>query len=756
MVIISIDLKFVLILKVNLLILVSLLSMGLNAQDTTLVQQKDKKIALVLSGGSAHGLAHIGVIKYLEEIGIQPDIITGTSMGAVIGGLYAMGYTSDQLEEIASSRDWDMIMSNKTPLNEIAPIEKPFHERIPLSLYWKNDSFKLPAGIIRGQRLDIMLSSLFIGSYSVNNFDELFIPFRCVAVDLEDGSVDVFGNGYLADAIRASMAIPSVFPPKEINGTLYVDGGLIRNFPVAEAKDLGADIVIGVYVGSMKTNRNDLISIVDILEQSAFMGSMLDSEVQSENLDVLIKPRVKKMGKFDFYNWESFVEKGYQAAELHHEELQKIKGQKLNPTFRICEDDCLTADSITIDQIYISNQNKIVKRLIEQKLRGLSEEKICITDLEKSLALIYGTKNFSKTSYSFEIVDSTIQLNLYADEVDPYNIGLSLNRFKRYNSAVILNAEARNKLGRLSNVRVDARISENAGLQFQYYNRLASAPTYLFRFYSKIEAFRLPFINNDVVDRLYGYRDGDVAFEIIKEWRNSHLFGLGYKYEFDRIKADIFKANDIKRLTTRRQSLFASIAFNDLNKQTYADNGTKARLDLSYVFNVKVKRENQSAETSFLNYTNADKYFKLDFSIDQYISLSHRFCIELGLRARTIGEGAFLDHFRIGGTFQEKNQTYGFIGLEDAELLISDHISIKGGLRYYYNDLLYITPTIQYMYGEDMLSYAYERDKYVSMLGMGLQFGVDSPIGPVSFDVGYTNLTDEINLNLGIGFRHIY
>lgn len=715
----------------------------------------DKKVALVLSGGSAHGLAHIGVIRYLEEIGLKPDYITGTSMGAVVGGLYALGYNADQIERIAADQDWDLIMSNKIPLDEIAPVEKSNHERIPLSLYWKNDKFKLPAGIIRGQRLDIKLSRLFAGAHGISDFDELPIPFRCVAIDLEDGSIDVFNSGFIGDAIRASMAIPSVFPPKELNGRIYVDGGLIRNFPVSEAHDLGADIVIGVYVGGVKMNRDNLNSIFDILEQSAFMGGMLDSDLQSKNLDILISPRVKKMGKFDFDNYKTFVDRGYQAAMSQEAELKALaEARRYKAT--VLSTVLTKTDSIVIDNIEIGNSNPTVRKLISQKIKKIEGERIAVQDLESSLALIYGTKNFSKTSYTFTRVDTSLSLKLIADNAEPYNIGISLNRFERYGSALILNAEARNVFGRLSNLRLDTRISEKSGIQLQYYQRIAAAPKYLFRVYGKLENFELPFINSDVLDRLYNYRDINLSAEILKEWRNNSMFGLGYRFKFDRLKPEIFKANDLKKYSTSRSMVYLSYGYNNADKQSFATRGTVINTEVAHVFGLNTVRQVQTENSDFLPFTEPQNYWRADFNGEQYFGLTHQLVIELKSSGRLSTANSFLDHYRMGGPMQFKAYTFGFMGLEESELIVGDHIALRAGLRFLLSDWLYISPTVQYLYGEDYLANAFERDDRVSVLGLGFAFGIDSPIGPVYLDLGYTNFTGELNVNLGIGFRHIY
>jgi len=203
------------------------------------------KIGLVLSGGGAKGLAHIGVIRAMEKAGLTPDYITGTSMGSIVGALYAIGYTADDIEDIVRDVDWDAILSNEIPLNQITYEEKSYYGRYIAELPVKGIKVGLPRGLIEGQKLSERLSRITRPAHDIENFHNLPIPFACVATDIATGEPVVLNHGSLPEALRASMAIPTFFTPVEIDSNLYVDGGVVRNFPVQEAKSMGADIVIG-------------------------------------------------------------------------------------------------------------------------------------------------------------------------------------------------------------------------------------------------------------------------------------------------------------------------------------------------------------------------------------------------------------------------------------------------------------------------------------------------------------------------------
>ena len=212
------------------------------------------KIGLTLSGGGAKGLAHIGILKAIDSAGLKIDYITGTSMGAVLGALYAAGYSGKEIEKICKDMDWDALLSNQIPLHSLSMEEKNQYSRFALDLPFINNKIKLTTGLIQGQELSIRLSELFFHVYNTRDFNDLHIPFKCMATDLETGNLVVLDSGNLVTALRASMAIPSIFTAVNIGDKRLVDGGLVRNFPVKNVKQMGADITIGSNVsGGLST-----------------------------------------------------------------------------------------------------------------------------------------------------------------------------------------------------------------------------------------------------------------------------------------------------------------------------------------------------------------------------------------------------------------------------------------------------------------------------------------------------------------------
>jgi len=712
------------------------------------------KVGLVLSGGSAHGLAHIGVLKYLDKAGIKVDYITGTSMGAVIGALHAIGYDADEIEIIAEKMEWELLMSNHSPLNEVSPAEKSFHDKIPLSLLWNHSSFKFPLGLIQGQKLDVLISSIFSPAYFIDDFNDLPIPYKCVAVDLEDGSVKVFDSGYLGDAVRASMAIPSVFPPKELNDRIYVDGGLLRNFPVQENKAMGSDVIIGVYVGSKKEKRDKLNSLFEVLKQSASMASLLDYESQSKMVDILIEPDVKEFGTFDFSKPKKYINQGYIAAEEQEKALKSLADSlsQFKPELKKLK--LLRPEFIEIDEIKSNEKDPVFQKMIKNRLK-FQEGRVLLDEIEHSISLIYGSKNYSKASYSFFKTDKAFGVDIDTKEVNPYTVGLGINRFKQYNTSFILSGEARNVFGKASRVRVDARLSENPGLQFNYLLRFPTAPSFFANLNGTYDRHNLPFYSGKIVDRLYKNTEIKIGLSLNKEWKNSHLFSLGYNHYFEFFKPKVFKSNDIKKYRTIQDEIYLRLNYNSLDRLIFATEGILLNIRLSGFFNNRLKRTNQSEEANFLPFEEDKHFVSSDVNFAYYIKSSNLLCHEFLIKSRISTGESFTRNYKIGGPLQEKDNVYGFLGLDDSELIAGDHLSFRYGLRFQIKSALYIIPAIQYFNGDNYLSYAFNEDVKISFLSYGIIFGFNTPIGPLVLDIGYADKTDRMVVNFGIGYRHI-
>ncbi len=281
------------------------------------------KIGLVLSGGGAKGFAHVGTLKLIDSLGIHIDYIAGTSMGGIIGALYSIGYSGEEIENIIRKIDWDRIFSDRADRERIPILEKDQDNKYQLKLEVENFSPKAPGGLVAGQEIMKIFSRYTNPVSTIDDFDKFKIPFRCVAVDLPSGKEIVLDSGYLALAMRATMSIPTVFSPVEYGDYLLIDGGISNNLPVDVARNMGAEFVIAVNVGHPQPKKEEINTVLDVTVQTMFIPGL---EKETENLadaEILISPDILDYGTGDFVQNDilGIIEKGNIAADENRDKL---------------------------------------------------------------------------------------------------------------------------------------------------------------------------------------------------------------------------------------------------------------------------------------------------------------------------------------------------------------------------------------------------------------------------------------------------
>ena len=445
------------------------------------------KVGLVLSGGAARGLAHIGVLNALEEQGIRIDAIAGTSMGAVVGGLYASGYKIDELEKLALSIDWKEALSD-APEREDVPFRRKQDDRdflVKQKLSFRDDgSLGLPLGVIQGQNLALLLESLLAHSSDIRDFDKLPIPFRAVATDIVNGEKVVFRKGHLPQVIRASMSIPAVFAPVEINGQLLVDGGMVDNIPVDVAREMGVDIVIVVDIGTPLRGRKELNTVFDILNQSITLMTRSNSEVQLASLkpdDILIQPALASYGTTDFGRSADIINAGYRATQILE---KRLAGLRQTPDATLAAARTGEERTPVITAIKIENDSKIGDSVIRYYIRQPVGEPLDLGRLQRDMGTLYGLDYFDQVQYRVVHKGQEHTLVISArgkrSGTDYLRLGLNLSDDMRGDSAFNLGASYRmngiNTLGAEWLTRV--QIGDKQELYSEFYQPLDAGSRY--------------------------------------------------------------------------------------------------------------------------------------------------------------------------------------------------------------------------------------------------------------------------------------
>ena len=364
--------------------------------------QNRPKVGLVLEGGGAKGLAHIGVIQWLEKNRIPIDFIGGTSMGGLVAGLYATGKTGADLEEFAMGLDWNAVLAGRVPYRDLIYRRKEDQRTYPTLLeFGFRDGFSLPSGMDSGQNVGLLFDEISLPYNGLKSFDELPIPFRCVATEITKGSAKVFDHGSLSEALRSTMAIPGVFSPVHRDGSVYVDGGLLDNLPVDVVRKMGADIVIGVHLESAAYNPRDISSPVGTLGRAINIVVAVNELRSREKADILIMIPTADIGTLDFQKAEEVIPRGVTAPEPKAPLLKRFSVSEAEYAAWRKGVDARRVKTIPQPQfLEVTGTRPEVAESIREELEPLLNHPIDTKVLDKELIRISGIGRFQMLDYS--------------------------------------------------------------------------------------------------------------------------------------------------------------------------------------------------------------------------------------------------------------------------------------------------------------------------------------------------------------------
>ncbi|MBN1327037.1 MAG: patatin-like phospholipase family protein, partial [Candidatus Cloacimonetes bacterium] len=470
------------------------------------------KIGLALSGGGARGLAHIGVLKVLDEQNIKIDCLSGTSIGAIIGGLYAMGYSAVEIEEMILAFNWREILDDRVErvdLHISMKRWKPYAKHF----FSLNNNFipELPQGIFGGHRL---LNKLFYLTYPVahiTNFDDLKIPFSCTATNVLTGELKVFTQGSLLEAIKSSITLPTLFEPFEYNGELYIDGGINANFPVEIVTSMGAEFVIGSQTNSGLKKSEELVNLIDVLDQTVGFGISRNVDISTELCDLLIKPDLDDIDILDFDQIKIIIERGEIAARMALENFGGLpsgdRGQK--------EINYLD-QSVKINNIKIKGNQYLSSSKIKEYLELKNGTYYNRDDIYQAVNKVFNSDLFSYVYPVLSELDDDYTLTVKVKEKNRKHVALSFtyNNNNEFVSGVTL--DCNNYLQRNSKLLFNLKLGNETEVNLDYVKNFGKNWGIYFRLFPYFKEFRL-----------YSYNEDHEKMKSVKSREAGGTLGLG-------------------------------------------------------------------------------------------------------------------------------------------------------------------------------------------------------------------------------------
>lgn len=736
----------------NRLLLIVLLVMPLLAA----AQKTRPKIGLTLSGGGAKGLSHIGVLKAIDSAGLKIDVVTGTSMGSIMGALYASGYSGKQIEEIARTIDWSTIFSNRPPIDMINMNEKREYANYALEIPFEKGKAKFFSGFIEGEEIWLRFGELFYPVHTIRDFSKLPIPFACVATDAATGRAVILKDGDLVKAVRSSMAIPSVFTAVPHNGTILIDGGVVLNFPVRDAKAMGADYVIGVNLSQGLLPADKLLTPVDMLYQIGFYKDADDFEREVKACDLLIEPKLGEFTAASFGSSDSLLMIGNETGKKFYPAFKRLADslRALYPDAVPAKNRLPRSESIILDGFELDGLTHTTQKDFEGKLGLRTGLTYSAAELTKAVRRAFGSGNYRRIAFFVmprEPGHAVLRCEIVENPATHVKIGLHFNTYS--NVALITTLSTRNKLINRSKTYVKLNWSTNPRILLRHdqaFGRQQRWGTMLSAYY---EQFRFPIYEDFEQAYEYTSKYGSLDLRLYKLMGTTSLAGVGVSREQVRISPKI-TSDIVFNGNLDYWNAFFYFQRNSLDAKVFPRSGGYVDFQAGLIFNQKVDFVFESDDNTLYSDSlglpfNAYQQIRLKmgryFPVSPRLSLIGQFNNGINLNYKEY----YFNYFAVGGLNDFIRNQIPFAGISENQVLTGSISSLLAGVQYepVSNLLFTFRANVGYY---DYIS----RDPkdWGVLSGYALSGGYRSPIGPIEISLLYGDQSKTFLGYVNVGF----
>lgn len=707
-----------------------------------------KKVGIVLSGGGAKGVAHIGVLKVLEEAGIPIDYISGTSMGAIVGGLYAVGYDARTLDSLVRVQNWPFLLGDKVYRDNL-----PFYEKEALEKYLVSFSFSpatgfsVPAGFVKGNNIYNLFSDLTIGYHDSISFKELPIPFACVSANMVNGENVVMDSGNLPLAMRASMAIPGAFAPVVIDSMVLVDGGISNNFPVDVAKDMGADITIGVDLSTGLKDMQGLNNLMGIVDQlTSFMG-MRNYNKNRELVDLYLNPDLKGYSAASFTKEaiDTMILRGERIARANWDKIMELKKSigldscenkavRLKPKFE-------SKDSLLIGKIRVKGMRPQDEKWLRRQLRIREYSKVSLNELHRSISFLYGTGAFTLVNYSLEGKEPyELTLSVKEKPGSSFNFGFRFDSEEM--ASILLNTTLSHRAWRGSKLGLTGRLSKNPYVELDYsfgstfLRKLGLS--YMFRY----NDLNLYYRGNKVDNLTFSYHKGELNLSDL--YLRNFKFQIGLRYEYFKFKSALYDLVYVEdKLPSKGLlSYFISAHYDTYDRRYFPNKG------------ISFKAEYALHTDNMLTYDDGSPFSALAVDFQPLVRFSKRVYLLPALYGRIlIGNDVAATYQNcMGGEVPGRylNQQLPFHGIHKLEVFDNTLLVGRLGMRLRLWTRHYLT--FSGNYGRQASSFFDILKDGDNMWGGAFTYAYNSLIGPISVTVDGSDWDRKLGVYFSLGF----
>ena len=726
------------------------LSIGILLPFSLHSQEQRKKVGVVLSGGGAKGMAHIKALKVIEEAGIPIDYIAGTSMGAIVGGLYAIGYTPEQLDSMVRKQDWTFLLSDRIKRSAMSLTDRERSEKYTVSIpFTKTPKDAATGGIMKGQNLANLFSDLTVGYHDSIDFNKLPIPFACVAANVVNGEQIVFHDGILSTAMRASMAIPGVFTPVRQDSMVLVDGGIVNNYPADVVKAMGADIIIGVDVQNALKKADKLNSVPDILGQIVDITCQSNHEKNVDLTDTYIRVNVDGYSSASFTPAaiDTLMRRGEEAAKDQWSSLLALKkkigiAEDYTPKQHGPYSSLSNARTVYVTDISFSGVEVDDKKWLMKKCKLEENSDISTQQIEQALYQLRGSQSYSSASYTLKETPEGYHLNFLLQEKYERRINLGIRFDSEEIASLLVNATADLKTRIPSRLALTGRLGKRYAARIDYTLEPMQQRNFNFSYMFQYNDINIYEEGDRAYNTTYKYHLAEFGFSDV--WYKNFRFGLGLRFEYYKYKDFLFKKPEISDLKVESEhflSYFAQVQYNTYDKGRFPSKGSDFRAAYS-LYTDNMAQYNEHAPFSALNASWAS-----------VIPVTRRFAVIPSIYGRILIGRDFPYPLQnaIGGEVPGFYipQQLPFAGVTNLELMDNTVMIASIKFRQRMGAIHYLTLTGNYGLTD---SNFFDILKGKQLFGISAGYGMDSIFGPLEISLGYSNQTDKGSCFVNLGY----
>ena len=739
------------------LLLVSLLvgllpSTDANAQSVKKREKERPTVGVVLCGGGAKGFALIRILKAIDKAGVPVDYIAGTSIGSIIGSLYAVGYDPDVIEKMVREQDWNAVIYDQIPMKYV-PIEKRMDNSRYLATFpIKDGKIKMKSSMVDGVYVNMLMSRLMLPAHNIHDYSKLPVPFYCIATDVEHACQYEMTKGELSRSVRASMSIPFLFKPVRLDNRLLIDGGMVNNFPVRNMKERGVDIIIGIDLEDASIPASQIDNSLELLASLMNLSSLEESLYARKHCNIYIRPDLHGRNMLSFNDFDSIIQFGQDAADKFYPKFKHLADSlQMIDYYTVKRPHVQPVDSINVVGVEVIGVPDNHKQTVTSEFGNNFPQKMALDDIEEIILKISATGYYENFWYVVKDAPGGYIFQLHCEELTDMSAAVAVHYDNNYGIGALVNFTMKNVWKSLNRatLSINLNIAENPYLKVKYSKHHRK----YFRYGVDIDIYSLTLnqFTEGTLTNSYSIQDNKLDIHAMLVPSLKSAFSLGAAADFVHMR-DMIGEGGLDSNYNLFSYLYLSYLFENLDAPSFARRGWRIDMSAKMVF---FQATTDDAAMSDISNQGIQSSFIAHVDLLKTIPIGKKSALKFELEGGTkvgIAETPIFYQFFVGGQSKMKyfDNILSFTGLDFTEKVVDHFAFNKLAWQWNFYKSLYSTLHVDYGFMNDTYDTWFDSDNFV--IGYGASLGINTMIGPIEVSLMAANVNKGLRGFINVGF----